>query len=155
MSRFGLYIDEDAMDGALVTALRSREVDVLTATDLGTIGRIDEDHVAAATGRGLTLYSFNIRDYGRIHGEWIATRRTHAGIIAAAQRRFANRRASSASASSARHGNRGTDARPAGVFGQLGLTSRQTTANLVRRTRRRWRRRWCWPGIIKALLDWL
>jgi hypothetical protein len=39
MSRIRLYFDEDAMQNALVVALRARHIDVLTASDCGMVGR--------------------------------------------------------------------------------------------------------------------
>ena len=52
MSRIRLYFDEDAMQRALVVALRARRIDVLTASDSGMVGGSDEGHLRhAATGR--------------------------------------------------------------------------------------------------------
>lgn len=36
----------------------------------------------------LTLYSFNVRDYCRLHAEFLAQRRSHAGIILAKQQHY-------------------------------------------------------------------
>jgi len=49
MSRIRLYFDEDAMQHALVVALRARRVDVLTASDCAMINRGDEDHLRHAS----------------------------------------------------------------------------------------------------------
>lgn len=38
---FSLYLDEDSMDRELVTALRARGMDVLTATEASMIERAD------------------------------------------------------------------------------------------------------------------
>lgn len=38
-----LYLDEHSMDRVLVTALRSRGVDVITASDAGMLGHSDAD----------------------------------------------------------------------------------------------------------------
>jgi post-segregation antitoxin (ccd killing protein) len=43
-----LYLDEDSMDRDLITALRARGVDVITAADTGMLGRSDEDHLEYA-----------------------------------------------------------------------------------------------------------
>ena len=53
-----LYLDEDAMDAALIRALRARGVDVLTAGEKGMIERTEEDHLVRrwrllATARAL------------------------------------------------------------------------------------------------------
>lgn len=62
MSRVRLYFDEDAMQQALVVALRARRIEVLTASESGMIHRSDEHHLSYATGAGLISYSFNIKD---------------------------------------------------------------------------------------------
>ena len=46
-----LYIDEDAMDRALLQALRVRGADVVTALDAGMIECQDEHHLEYATGQ--------------------------------------------------------------------------------------------------------
>ena len=76
------------MDGDLVRGLRSRAIDLITATDAGMIRREDEDHLGLATSQSRTLYSFNLGDYHEIHTKWIATGLFHAGIILASQRRY-------------------------------------------------------------------
>lgn len=58
-----MYLDEDAMQQGLVTALRARRVDVLTASDARMIQRSDEDHLRWATREERVLYSFNMADY--------------------------------------------------------------------------------------------
>jgi len=88
MSRIRLYFDEDAMQHALVVALRARRVDVLTASSGGMVNRSDEEHLRHATGDGRVLYSFNIRDYSSLHAQWIASGQAHSGIILAPQQRY-------------------------------------------------------------------
>ena len=87
MSRIRLYFDEDAMDPDLVRALRARDADVITARALGMIERRDEDQLRTATQQGRVLYSFNLADYYRLHTEWMASGRFHAGMILAQQQR--------------------------------------------------------------------
>src|SRR5260370_28559132 len=88
MSRIRLYFDEDAMQHALVVALRARRVDVLSDSDCGMVGRREEEHLCHASDGGRVLYSFNIRDYSSIHKQWIASGREHSGIILAFQQRY-------------------------------------------------------------------
>ena len=88
MSPIRLYIDEDAMHDAIILSLRSRNVDVVSATDAEMINRIDDDQLMTATGLDRVLYSYNIKDYQRIHGEWLVKEQTHAGIIVAVQQRY-------------------------------------------------------------------
>jgi uncharacterized protein with PIN domain len=81
------YIDEDAMSSALTRALRMRGFDVETAQELGMRGIPDEVHLQYAASQGRTLFSFNRRDYIRIHGEWLTAGRTHSGIILLGRRK--------------------------------------------------------------------
>jgi hypothetical protein len=76
------------MDGDLVRGLRSRGIDVLTATEAGMIRRKDEDHLLFAAVQGRSLYSFNVGDFHAIHTAWIVTGRYHAGIILVQQKRY-------------------------------------------------------------------
>jgi len=61
MSRIRLYFDEDAMQQALVVALRARRVEVLIASDCGMVNRSDEEHLRRASSDERVLYSFNMR----------------------------------------------------------------------------------------------
>jgi len=83
-----LYLDEDSMDRDLVTALRARGVDVITAADAGMLGRSDADHLDYATSQGRVLYSFNRGDFYRLHTRYLTEGKSHAGIILASQQRY-------------------------------------------------------------------
>jgi hypothetical protein len=83
-----LSIDEEAMDKALVQALRARSADVITALEAGMIERPDEHHLAYATAQGRVLYSFNVGDFYRLHTAFLAQGQSHAGIILAQQQRY-------------------------------------------------------------------
>lgn len=95
-----LYLDEDAMKKALVSALRARGLDVLTAHEAAMIERPDEDHLAFAAAEGRVLYSFNVADYCRLHAQG----RPHFGLLLAQQQRYS---VSSVSSSPARMTYRG------------------------------------------------
>ena len=45
VDRIRLYLDEDAQRTTLIRALRARQVDVLTASEAGTIGMVDADAI--------------------------------------------------------------------------------------------------------------
>ena len=72
------------MDKALVSALRARGLDLLTAHEADMVERQDEDHVAFATREGRVLYSFNVADYCRLQAQGPS----HAGLILAQQQRY-------------------------------------------------------------------
>ena len=88
MSHVRLYLDEDAVDGAFVAAVRARGVGVTIAAELGMTDRSDEEHLAAASSQGRILFSFNASDYCRIHTELLTQGKSHAGIILAPQQRY-------------------------------------------------------------------
>lgn len=56
--------------------------------DSGMIERSDEDHLEYATKEGRVLYSFNVGDFYRLHQEYLAEGKSHAGIILARQQRY-------------------------------------------------------------------
>lgn len=88
MSQIRLYFDEDIMEKALVLALRSRDVDVLTVGEAGRVGESDEAQLIWATEQGRVLYSSNIGDFCQLHTDFIAEGRTHAGILLVSQQRY-------------------------------------------------------------------
>ena len=83
-----LYLDEDSMRMALVEALRARGVEVVTALDGGMVERRDEDHLEYATAQGRVLYSYNVRDYYRLHTAFLREGKAHAGIILGRQQYY-------------------------------------------------------------------
>jgi hypothetical protein len=80
-----LYLDEDTINRALIKALRSRNVDVLTAREADLVRVADRRHLEHATSLGRAVFTFNARDFARMHTEYLATGRHHAGIIISAQ----------------------------------------------------------------------
>ena len=73
MNQIPLYIDEDAMNSRLVTALRSRGVTVVTVWDAGLSERTDEEQLAFSTERGCVLYTFNVSDFYRLHAQAVGS----------------------------------------------------------------------------------
>jgi hypothetical protein len=57
--------------------------DVISVQSTGRAnkGISDEDQLAFATAHGRAIYTFNAVDYARLHREWHASGRSHAGII--------------------------------------------------------------------------
>lgn len=80
-----LYLDEDTISRALVSALRSRNVNVLTAKEADHIQVSDRDHLEYATSLGRTVFTFNTRDFANLHREYMSENRHHAGIIVSDQ----------------------------------------------------------------------
>lgn len=87
MTVIRLYVDEDSVSRAFVQGLRARSVDLTTVQDAGTVGQIDEHQLRWATSQQRVLYSFNVRDFYRLHSEFLARSEPHAGIVLAVQQR--------------------------------------------------------------------
>jgi predicted nuclease of predicted toxin-antitoxin system len=81
MSKIRLYLDEDTLRKTFVQALRENGIDVVTVSDANNLGRIDEEQLIWATEQGRVIYTFNSRDFCRLHGSFIAVGNNHAGII--------------------------------------------------------------------------
>jgi hypothetical protein len=80
-----LYLDEDTISRTLIRALRSRNIDVLTAREADLIQIADERHLEYATSQGRTVFTFNARDFARLHTKCLSTGQHHTGIIVSAQ----------------------------------------------------------------------
>jgi len=83
-----LYFDEDTFRHALVHALRQREIDVLTPLEASMEQRMDDEQLEFAALEHRVLYTFNTGDFCRLHSEWIAAQKPHAGIIVAQQQQY-------------------------------------------------------------------
>jgi DNA-binding transcriptional MerR regulator len=88
MSQIRLYLDEDTLRKAFVQALRENGVDVLTVSDANNLGRIDEEQLIWATEQGRVIYTFNSRDFCRLHGNLLAVGGSHSGIIVAPRQSY-------------------------------------------------------------------
>lgn len=88
MKQIRLYIDEDSFDKSLVAAFRSANLDVITVADTNKQSCSDEDQLIWATEQGRVIYSYNRRDFCRLHSKFVSTERNHAGIIVLRQQRY-------------------------------------------------------------------
>ena len=82
------YFDHDASPKALVRALRSRAVDVETAREAGMTECEDREHLEYAASQGRVLYTFNRGHFCRLHAQFMAAGKVHAGIITCEQQRY-------------------------------------------------------------------
>jgi hypothetical protein len=83
-----IYLDEDSMDRDLARALMARGLDVRSVLDANMAGHPDAQQLEYATAHGRVLYSSNVRDFHKLHYDYLATRRAHSGIILVSQQRF-------------------------------------------------------------------
>ena len=88
MSKIRLYLDEDIQEQALILALRNSGVDVITTSEANRLSFSDEEQLIWATEQGRVVYSFNRRDFSRLHNSCIAEERSHTRIILAQQQRY-------------------------------------------------------------------
>ena len=63
-------------------------MDVLTTSEAERVETDDEAQLAFATAEGRVLVSCNVLDFPRIHGEWLAAGKEHAGIVMVPQQRW-------------------------------------------------------------------
>ena len=88
MSKIRLYLDEDAMRLALTQALRNADVDVVTAGDANNLSLSDREQLIWAKEQNRVIYSFNVSDFSRLHGNFIEQNIAHAGIIMATRQSY-------------------------------------------------------------------
>ena len=79
------YLDEDTISRALMSALSARGVDILSAHVAGLVAVPDNQHLEYAASLRRVLFTFNTRDFARIHREWQEQDRHHAGIVVSEQ----------------------------------------------------------------------
>ena len=88
MSVVRLYLDEDAAQHDLLAALRLRRVDVTSAQEQGLVGAADLAQLQWCCAKKRVLYTFNVRHFYALHGEYLRSAREHAGIILAPQQPY-------------------------------------------------------------------
>ncbi len=76
-----IYTDQDSSDSNLVAGLRQLQVDVLTSLEAGNARLSDAQQLTFARDSGRAIYSANVRDFARIHRDWMVTGDRHLGII--------------------------------------------------------------------------
>ncbi|MQA00829.1 MAG: hypothetical protein GEU80_16155 [Dehalococcoidia bacterium] len=81
-----LYLDED-LSTPLLLGLRARSIDVLSAVEANQLGRSDAEQLAFAAAQGRAICTGNRSDYARLHSEYLAASREHAGIVIASRYR--------------------------------------------------------------------
>ena len=81
MSKIRLYLDEDARSNRLLEAMGARGLEVITAAEAGMLSRSNEEQLNWALENQRVIYSFNIRDFYRLHTISLQREESHAGII--------------------------------------------------------------------------
>ena len=81
MSLLRYYLDEDCHSTALAAALRQHGIDVVTTNEAGIAGANDDAQLEYAAEQGSVIVTNNICDYTVLHTRWLASGRSHAGIV--------------------------------------------------------------------------
>ncbi len=76
------------MGKGLLCALRDSGITVSTPLETVSTGDPDGRQLGYAAENGFVVYTHNIPDFCRLHAEWLAAGREHAGIILAQQQRY-------------------------------------------------------------------
>lgn len=76
------------MSWELIHALLARGLDVQSATGSDMLGLPDDQHLGYAALQGRALYSGNVGDFHRLHSEYMASQRSHSGIILVHRRKY-------------------------------------------------------------------
>ncbi|MHC5731962.1 MAG: DUF5615 family PIN-like protein, partial [Nostoc sp.] len=83
-----LYTDEDSNRRAIVQALRESGIDVITSLEANRLKYPDDEQLIWAREQGRVIYSGNVRDFYRLHTEFVTRGQPHAGILLMQQQRF-------------------------------------------------------------------
>lgn len=81
MSSFTIYLDEDNQSHALTHALTQAGIPVATSAQQSMNGQSDEAQLEHANLNGWVLYTSNGRDFDVLHRQYMASGRSHRGII--------------------------------------------------------------------------
>lgn len=88
MSQIRWYIDEDSSDTGLVRSLQNQAIDVVTVLSANRRGYSDEAQLIWGTEQGRVLYSSNIKDFYRLHTNFLLEGQLHAGMMLVHQQRY-------------------------------------------------------------------
>jgi len=84
VKKIKLFLDED-IHTVLSTLLQKRGFDAVHAQEIGRKGRSDEEQLVNAVAQNRCLVSFNIKDFVRLHNDYIQSGWEHCGIIVSKQ----------------------------------------------------------------------
>lgn len=88
MSKICLYIDEDAGRNSFITGLRNANIDLITTSEANNLRLADPEQLIWATKNNRAIYTFNVKDYCRLHKNYMEAGKEHAGIIVAQRQSY-------------------------------------------------------------------
>lgn len=84
MSQIRFYTDED-VHGVVASLLRSAGFDALSAREVNRLKESDPAQLLWSAQEGRVLVTFNVKDFARLHHEWMNQGKHHAGLVASRQ----------------------------------------------------------------------
>jgi len=84
MDKIRLYLDED-VHKKVVTGLRLRGYDVISAHEIKKWGISDRKQLDFAISQKRAIFTFNVRDYVILHKQYLKNSKKHYGIIISKQ----------------------------------------------------------------------
>ncbi len=84
MAAARVYLDED-VHTFIAEALRLRGWQALTTAEAGHRGASDEEQIEFAASQGCAIITYNVRDFPRLHYEFLRDGKAHYGILVATQ----------------------------------------------------------------------
>ena len=85
MDRIRIFTDEDVF-GSVARSLRDKRFDAVSTPEVGRLRASDEGQLEWSAQKGRVLVTFNVRDFARLHDDWQARARHHAGIFVSKRR---------------------------------------------------------------------
>ena len=82
-----LYLDED-VHKKIATALKLKGYDVVSAHEANKYGLTDLQQLEFAVSERRAFFTFNVGDFSRLHKEFMASGKSHFGIILSKQLPF-------------------------------------------------------------------
>src|SRR5687767_166821 len=85
MAPIRFFTDED-LYSSVAARLRKQGFDAVSSPETNRLAASDESQLTWAAKEARVLLTFNVSDYARLHKEWTAHSKHHAGIVVSSQR---------------------------------------------------------------------
>jgi len=79
------YVDDDIASKRVLAAVSARGIEIRSCDHFGMRGAADEDHLEFSASNEMALVTGNRGDFSRLHWQWVAAGRVHAGIVVVLQ----------------------------------------------------------------------
>ena len=85
MSRPIFFTDEDIY-GDVAPQLRVAGLQAVSTPEANRLQESDESQLEWAAQSSLVIVTFNVKDFARLHAEWMHAGKHHAGVVVSSQR---------------------------------------------------------------------